>query len=146
MRCVTAGEALDGVVQDEAERVALLDAGARYAVYGTWEALKRGQSVADLNGGVKGYVAVKVNPDGPAPTVAKMPASWPNVYGSMHWLERRKFTVPELKRLCSFPDEFVFLCGRFDASAQLGNSVMPFVMREIAGTVRRTLRGAGARG
>jgi DNA (cytosine-5)-methyltransferase 1 len=48
----------------------------------------------------------------------------------------RKFTIPELRRVCSYPDTFV-LTGRFAQQwERLGRSVPPLMMREIAATVR----------
>lgn len=48
---------------------------------------------------------------------------------------RRKFTILELKRLCSFPDD-VELVGKFaEQWAQCGNSVPPLMMRAVAEAV-----------
>ena len=54
----------------------------------------------------------------------------------MHWLERRRFSLPEFKRFGSFPDEFVFP-GEFENGIkQIGNSVPPLFMMAIARHVR----------
>lgn len=54
---------------------------------------------------------------------------------------RRKFTILEVKRLCSFPDDYE-LEGKFAQQwAQLGNSVPPLMMRAVAeGLDRRVFR------
>lgn len=50
--------------------------------------------------------------------------------------EARKFTIPELKRICSFPDDFI-LTGSFSQQwERLGRAVPPIMMYHIAKTVR----------
>jgi DNA (cytosine-5)-methyltransferase 1 len=54
-------------------------------------------------------------------------------------VERRKFTITEVKRLCSFPDDFV-LTGTFAKQwARLGNSVPPLMAYAIGVAVRDVL-------
>ena len=49
---------------------------------------------------------------------------------------RRKFTIPEVKRICAFPDDFI-LCGSYAQQwERLGNSVPPFMMRAVAEVIR----------
>jgi DNA (cytosine-5)-methyltransferase 1 len=54
--------------------------------------------------------------------------------------ERRKFTIAELKRICSFPDDFdmgdLSYAKRW---AVMGNAVPPLMMRAIAETVRNKI-------
>jgi len=51
-------------------------------------------------------------------------------------IQRRKFTIAEVKRICSFPDDFI-LCGSYAQQwERLGNSVPPIMMFYIASTVR----------
>jgi DNA (cytosine-5)-methyltransferase 1 len=53
-----------------------------------------------------------------------------------HPLERRKFTIAEVKRLCAFPDDFV-LCGSYaEQWARLGNAVPPVMMMHVAAALR----------
>jgi DNA (cytosine-5)-methyltransferase 1 len=72
--------------------------------------------------------------DGPAPTVmSTMPGA---SLASQDLVERRKFTIGELRRICAFPDDFV-LCGTYaEQWARLGNAVPPVMMRHIAEAVR----------
>ena len=54
---------------------------------------------------------------------------------------QRKMTIAEVKRLCSFPDDFV-LCGSYAQQwERLGNSVPPLMMRAIAEVVRDEVLG-----
>jgi DNA (cytosine-5)-methyltransferase 1 len=54
----------------------------------------------------------------------------------------RKFTVAELKRICSFPDDFV-LEGTYQQQVErMGRAVPPLMMRAIAERVARQLAAA----
>lgn len=59
-----------------------------------------------------------------------------------HWVRegiaetRRKFTIAELKRVCSFPDDYV-LTGTYSHQwERLGRAVPPLMMKAVAGTIR----------
>lgn len=55
--------------------------------------------------------------------------------------ERRNMTIGEVKRLCSFPDDFILTGSYAKQWARLGNSVPPVMMFHIASTIRdRILR------
>lgn len=49
-----------------------------------------------------------------------------------HPVERRKFTIAELRRICSFPDDFVLVGTYAEQWTRLGNSVPPLMMRAVA--------------
>lgn len=54
----------------------------------------------------------------------------------VHPTEKRKFTIPELKRICAFPDDFI-LKGSFQQQwERLGRAVPPVMMSYIASTIR----------
>ena len=54
----------------------------------------------------------------------------------VHPVEKRKFTIAEVKRICAFPDDFI-LCGSYAQQwERMGNSVPPVMMRAIAETIR----------
>ncbi len=55
----------------------------------------------------------------------------------------RKFTVPELKRICSFPDDFVLEGTYQEQVERLGRAVPPAVMRAVAEIVARDLAASG---
>ncbi len=54
--------------------------------------------------------------------------------GPFHW-DSRPFTVAELKRLQTFPDDYVIVGGRQTAIHQIGNSVPPQLSRVLASQV-----------
>lgn len=135
---VTAGEALAGLVAlPEPEEV----------VRGKW-----GHLLADIPPGdnylhytaERGYqepvfkwrsrywsFLLKLSPERPSPTIQAQPG--PNV-GPFHW-ENRRLRVPELQRLFTFPDEFVFVGRRSAVQAQIGNAVPPLLAEAVAATV-----------
>jgi DNA (cytosine-5)-methyltransferase 1 len=52
--------------------------------------------------------------------------------GHLHPEENRFLTIPELKRIASYPDDYIFL-GKFEEQwARIGNSVPPLFMKAIA--------------
>lgn len=55
--------------------------------------------------------------------------------------EKRKFTIPELKRICGFPDDFIFTGTFTEQWERLGNCVTPPLMASIAGNLRREVFG-----
>ena len=78
---------------------------------------------------------LKLSPDRPAPTIQAQPGPY---VGPFHW-ENRRLRVAELKRLFSYPDDFVFVGSRKSIQAQIGNSVPPLVARRVAEALIRAL-------
>lgn len=77
--------------------------------------------------------------DEPSPTVCK--TIRPGQCGLLHPAEDRFLSVGELKRICSFPDDFVLL-GSFEAQwGRLGNAVPPLLTKAIAQSVLKQLEG-----
>lgn len=58
--------------------------------------------------------------------------------GPFHWLGR-KFTIPELKRIQGFPDNYVFFGGRTQVEKQIGNSVAPPIAEALAKSIRKQI-------
>jgi len=56
-----------------------------------------------------------------------------------HPLFTRTYSTLEVKRLCSFPDEFKFPEGGWSAMARMGNAVPPKMMQAIAECVKEVL-------
>jgi DNA (cytosine-5)-methyltransferase 1 len=84
---------------------------------------------------------LKLHPDRPSPTIQGQPGPW---VGPFHW-ENRRLRVPEVKRLMTFPDEFVVLGSRREQQLQLGNAVPPQLGFVIANAIAHELasrRGA----
>ena len=70
----------------------------------------------------------------PSPTVTATGAGETGA-GGCHWIEPRKFTIAELKRIMSLPDDFI-LTGRHGKKAErIGRMVPPLMMKAIAEAV-----------
>jgi DNA (cytosine-5)-methyltransferase 1 len=70
----------------------------------------------------------------PAPTITAM-GSADTTAGAFHWIEPRKLTLGELKRIMSLPDDFK-LTGKWNQKAErCGRMVPPIMMQRIASAV-----------
>ena len=66
-------------------------------------------------------------------TVSSPPAD--TTAGAFHWIEPRKLTLGELKRIMSLPDDFK-LTGKWNQKAErCGRMVPPIMMERIASAV-----------
>lgn len=79
---------------------------------------------------------LKLHPDRPSPTIQGQPGPW---VGPFHW-ESRRLRVAELKRLMTFPDEFVVCGNRRQQQLQLGNAVPAHLASQLAGRIAAELR------
>ncbi len=70
---------------------------------------------------------LKLHPDRPSPTIQGQPGPW---VGPFHW-EDRRLRVAELKRLMTFPDDYVVCGNRRDQQLQLGNAVPPLLAQRV---------------
>lgn len=77
--------------------------------------------------------------DEPAPTVVAGSGRWGQwtVGDDEGTPGRRKFTIAELRRVCSFPDDFVLPGSYAQQWARLGNSVPPFMARAVGEVLAR---------
>lgn len=71
---------------------------------------------------------LKLSPSKPSPTIQGQPGPW---VGPFHW-DNRRLRVGELKRLMTFPDDFVVAGSRRDQQLQLGNAVPPLLGETVA--------------
>ena len=79
--------------------------------------------------------------EGPSSTVTQMGG----VIGAAsvtHPTEKRKFTIPELKRICSFPDDFQLTGTYKQRWERLGRAVPPVMMSHVAREVLGILQEA----
>ncbi len=131
---ISARAALIGVQNDPAEVAMLLAAGKKYTVYKDWAQIPIGSSRHQAGLG-SGFNACRFHPDKPARTIRKMDGNL-GMHGCLHWSEQRRFTHAELKRFCSFPNDFKFAGTWSDGTERMGNSVPPKFMAAIASHVR----------
>lgn len=71
---------------------------------------------------------LKLHPDRPSPTIQGQPGPW---VGPFHW-EGRRLRVAEVKRLMTFPDDYLICGSRRDQQLQLGNAVPPRLGAQLA--------------
>jgi len=56
-----------------------------------------------------------------------------------HYNEPRLFSIKELKRLASFPDDFQFVGSFKEQWARIGNAVMPKQMEAVAKVIKEQI-------
>jgi DNA (cytosine-5)-methyltransferase 1 len=105
--------------------------------------VKPGLCAADVDAGKGFQNLVRLKWDTPSPTLTRMNPG--NGRGTpLHPTEHRSLSVPEAKRLCSFPDEYQLPEGSFQSRwGVLGNAVPPLFMRAIACHIRHEILGSG---
>jgi DNA (cytosine-5)-methyltransferase 1 len=101
---------------------------SRFAIGAEWHNVKPGgKSDKYLN-------LVKAHPDKPSPTVTQTGGC--SSAASVVCPDRpRKFTIPELKRICGFPDDFVLTGSYRQRWERLGRAVPPPMMAAVAGAL-----------
>lgn len=118
--------------------------------YREWTSrLKPGQSVQDIHPKNFGFNIIKLDNSKPSPTITK--THTPAV-GLLHPSEDRFVSIPELKRLSSFPDDFMFPNNTAKSDNQnrsahwsrIGNSVPPLLMKAIATHIRSNILDAAS--
>jgi DNA (cytosine-5)-methyltransferase 1 len=129
-------EALDGVAQEAVPALT-----PKYRALAP--RVKGGQCAADVDRGRGFQNLVRLRWDTPSPTLTRMNPG--NGRGTpLHPAEHRSLSIPEAKRLCSFPDEYELPEGTFPQQwGVLGNAVPPLVMGAIARHIRAELLAGG---
>ena len=82
---------------------------------------------------------LKLDPEKPSPTIQGQPGPW---VGPFHW-DSRRLRVGELKRLMSFPDDFVVVGSRREQQLQLGNAVPPKLAEAVSRSIGNELERLG---
>jgi len=101
----------------------------RYAIGKEWDRLNPGEQSS------KYFNLVKVDQDAPCPSICASHGNT-STAGVTHPIEKRKFTIAELRRICGFPDDFILTGSYAQQWERLGNSVPPVMMSHIAATIR----------
>lgn len=105
---------------------------SRYATGEEWQKVPVGGQSE------KYFQLVRPDPDAPAPTVTAAGGN-PGLASVTHPYECRKFSIAEIKRLCSFPDDYVLTGSYAQQWERCGRSVPPLMMRAIGTTIREIL-------
>ncbi len=107
-----------------------------YAIGREWDKLNPGQQSE------KFFSLIRPDADEPCPTITAQgvggeSAGGPgNTASVTHPTEKRKFTIAEVKALCSFPPDFVLLGTYGQQWERCGNSVPPLMMKAVAEVIR----------
>ncbi len=117
-------------VQDEPPQSPSIE---RFAIGEEWNKLRPGETSE------KYFNLVKPDEDSPCPTVT---ATGGNVGAAAvtHPTKPRKFTIAELRRICSFPDDFELKGSYQKQWERCGRAVPPVMMSHVAAAVRDALR------
>lgn len=128
LRLVSIRDALRGLPKEDTSALSI----ERFAIGPEWYRLRAGAKSA------KYFSLVRPKWDAPAPTITAVAGNI-GAASITHPSEPRKFSIAELKRLCSFPDDFQ-LKGTYQEQAErLGRSVPPLMMFEIASVIREEI-------
>lgn len=102
-----------------------------YALGKEWDKLKVGERSE------KYFQLRKPDPDKPIDTVQACHGTSPGTATScVHPYEKRKFRIDEIKRLCSFPEDFILTGNYAQQWERMGRAVPPLMMKAIAETIR----------
>ena len=105
-----------------------------YAIGDEWDKLSEGEKSE------KYFQLVRPRADRPSPTITQRGGD-AGVACVTHPVEKRKFTIAELRRVCSFPDDFVLTGTYAQQWERLGRSVPPLMAKAIAATLRDEVLG-----
>jgi DNA (cytosine-5)-methyltransferase 1 len=107
-------------------------------IYGMIKKLKEGESgdtLPESNGSYFGLQ--RIRGDRPCPTICQRQGN--KGAGLVHPKEDRELTVSELKRLSSFPDDFI-LTGNYKRKCErIGRAVPPLLMKAIAKEIQESI-------
>jgi site-specific DNA-cytosine methylase len=85
----------------------------------------------------KHFGLIRLDPEKPSPTILK--GTGGTTTGLIHPWDIRRLTIPEIKALASFPEQFQIQGGYSEKWARVGNSVPPLFMKIIAEHIRINL-------
>lgn len=122
----TLRDALPGLVQRPVEDASWM---TRFATGKEWEKLAEGEQSG------KYFQLVRSHPDKPAQTVTALGGD-PSKASISHPTQCRKLSVAELRRICSFPDDFVLTGDYGQQWERCGRAVPPVMMSHIAAAIR----------
>jgi len=106
----------------------------RFEIGKTWRMLPEGGAPEN-----KAFQLIRTHRNLPSPTITQTSASNIPSAGPCHPFECRKFTVPEMRYLFSYPWDYVFTGSLSQQGERLGRSVTPLMMMRIASGLAGTL-------
>jgi DNA (cytosine-5)-methyltransferase 1 len=108
---------------------------AHYSVIPLMNQMKPGEKGSDYHPNGSYFGLARLDFDKPANTILQSDAKHISC-SALHPIENRKLTIPELKRVASFPDNFI-LTGTYKQQwERIGRAVPPLMMKSIATHIR----------
>lgn len=104
-----------------------------FAISKEWDKLKKGET-SD-----KYFLLGKIDPKKPARTIMQAQGVQGMAETNTHYLEKRKLSIAELRRLSSFPDDFILTGTYKQRWERIGRAVPPVMMFHIARKMRDQL-------
>jgi len=99
--------------------------------------MKYGESYQKYSPNGSGFALSRNNLNKPSCTITKTVNHSASSDGTLHPIENRKHTISEIKKLSSFPENYM-LIGTFQEQwARIGNAVMPKFMQAIAEHIKK---------
>lgn len=97
--------------------------------------LDEGESASKYHKTGSLFSMIRINRNRPSPTVSGFAGAW-----FLHYKYNLFYLSPrETARLCSFPDDFIFVGSYKEKIDRMGNAVMPLQMRAIAETIKKDI-------
>jgi len=103
---------------------------SRYAIGAEWD--RMGKSGTQSN---KYFQLQRPLINEPCPTLT-FGAGALSCAGVVHPTQKRRFSIAELRRICAFPDDFIFTGTYAQQWERMGRAVPPVMMQKIAATIR----------
>ena len=100
--------------------------------YGLLQKLEIGQSYKNTY-----FNLVKASPDAPSPCISATAAA-PTAASAKHW-DNRGFSIPEVKRIMSIPDDYILTGSYQKRMERLGRMVPPLMMKAVAENIYRVV-------
>ena len=138
---VPLGNALKNITNDEKEIKQLIEDANKYKWGEILKKISRNQKKPISGASVANgsyFNLIRESLYAPCSTICQATGD-SSTAGNCHPVEDRKFTIAELKRITSVPDDFV-LTGTFAQRwERLGRMVPPIMMREISRTIKENI-------
>ena len=136
---ISLGEAFEGLEYDQEEVDYLIKRWTASAHYKDTVALmpkdpKKVLTGADYHPKGHHFNVKRCSRFKPAPTLTATGAAETGA-GGCHWSEPRKFTIAELKRMTSLPDDFILTGKHSQKAERCGRMVPPLMMKAVAEAV-----------
>lgn len=102
---------------------------SNYAISNEWDDIEQGESSE------KYFSLKKPNINDPCPTITQT-GRLTGAASVVHPLQKRKFSIAELKQICAFPSDFQLTGSYSQQWERLGRAVPPIIMFHIARVIR----------